>query len=199
MGVSTRVPDRAITRSLRIRGELSGARLGSAGVVAVVAACFAVVIASGDASQRVASVTVVAMVPAAVIDLRERRLPDRWVAFAAAVLAATAWAAWVTGQSIGPSSMLLGAAVLAGPILLLHLVSPHSMGFGDVKASIVLGAAVGWADWGLAVAGLALAAGLAATIGIVGRRRTIPFGPFLVMGSAIALASHAFTSMGATP
>ena len=139
------------------------------------------------------------MAPAAVVDIRERRLPDRWVAFAAGVLAATAWMAWVFGQSVDLSGMLLGAAVMAGPILLLHLVSPASMGFGDVKAAVVLGAAVGSVDWKLAVAGLTLAAGLAATIGIVGRMRTIPFGPFLVIGSALALAADAFTSMGAAP
>ena len=105
--------------------------------------------------------------------------------------------AWVFGEFVDLSGMLLGAAVMAGPILLLHLVSPASMGFGDVKASLVLGAAVGSVDWKLAVAGLTLAAGLAATIGIVGRMRTIPFGPFLVIGSALALAADAFT--GAAP
>ncbi len=199
LGVSVRVPDRAIARSLRIRGGQLGARFASVALLVVVAACFAVLLACGDASQRVAAVAVAAMLPAAIVDIRERRLPDRWVAFAAGVLAATTWAAWVFGQFVDLSGMLLGAAVVAGPILVLHLVSPASMGFGDVKASIVLGAAVGSVDWKLAVAGLALAAGLAATIGVVGRMRTIPFGPFLVMGSAIALAGHAFSSMGAAP
>ena len=137
------------------------------------------------------------MSPAAIVDIRERRLPDRWVAFAAGVLAATTWAAWVFGQFVDLSTMFLGAAVMAGPILVLHLVSPASMGFGDVKAAVVLGAAIGSVDWKLAVAGLTLAVGLAATIGIVARMRTIPFGPFLVLGSAIAVAADAFT--GARP
>jgi leader peptidase (prepilin peptidase)/N-methyltransferase len=166
-------------------------------LLVAVASCVTVVLAFGDASQRMATVAVAAMLPAAIVDVRERRLPDRWVAFAAGVLSATTWAAWVAGQSVDLSGLLLGAIVMAGPILVLHLVSPASMGFGDVKASIVLGAAVGSVDWKLAVAGLTLAAGLAATIGIVGRMRTIPFGPFLVMGSAIALAGAAFT--GAAP
>ncbi len=168
-------------------------------LMVAVAACVTVVLAFGDASQRVASVAVAATLPAAVVDIRERRLPDRWVTFAAGVLAATAWAAWVSGRSVDLSGMALGAAAMAGPILVLHLVSPESMGFGDVKASLVLGATVGSVDWRLTVGALTLAAGLAATIGIVGRMRTIPFGPFLVMGSAIALAADAITTMGAAP
>ncbi|HYN35101.1 MAG TPA: prepilin peptidase [Ilumatobacteraceae bacterium] len=154
-------------------------------------------LAFGDASQRAAAIAVAAMSPAAIVDLRERRLPDRWVAFAAGVLAATTWMAWVFGQFVDLSTMFVGAAVMAGPILVLHLMSPSSMGFGDVKAAVVLGAAIGSVDWQLAVVGLMLAAGLAATIGIVGRLRTIPFGPFLVLGSAIVLAADAVT--GAAP
>lgn len=197
LGVSARVPDRAIARSLRMGDATFGARSATAALLVAVATCVTAVLAFGDTSQRAAAVTVAATLPAAVVDIRERRLPDRWVAFAAGVLAATAWMAWVFGEFVDLSGMLLGAAAMAGPILLLHLVSPASMGFGDVKASLVLGAAVGSVDWKLAVAGLTLAAGLAATIGIVGRMRTIPFGPFLVIGSAIALAADAFT--GAAP
>ena len=150
------------------------------------------VLVFGDASHQAAALAVAAMSPAAIVDIRERRLPDRWVAFAAGVLAAATWAAWVFGQFVDVSSMLLGAAAMAGPILVLHLVSPASMGFGDVKAAVVLGAAIGSVDWELAVGALTLAAGIAATIGIVGRIRMIPFGPFLVMGSAIALAAGMF-------
>ena len=110
-----------------------------------------------------------------------------------AVLVAATWAVWVSGRSVDVSSVFLGAAVMAGPILVLHLVSPASMGFGDVKAAVVLGAAVGSVDWQLAVAALTVGAGLAAVIGVVGRMRTIPLGPFLVLGSAIALAAGTFT------
>lgn len=197
MGVSVRVPDRAIARSLRIRGGIFDAPFAAVAFSMAVTVSLMAVLVFGDALQRAAAVAVAAMSPAAIVDIRERRLPDRWVAFAVGVLAATTWAAWVFGQFIDLSSMLLAAAVMAGPILVLHLASPASMGFGDVKAAVVLGAAIGSVDWKLAVAGLMLAAGLAATIGIVGRLRTIPFGPFLVLGSAIVLAADAFT--GAAP
>jgi leader peptidase (prepilin peptidase)/N-methyltransferase len=201
VGVSVRVSDRAVARSLRIRrwGGPLDAQFAVVAFLVTLAAGLAAVLVFGDASQRAAALAVAAMSPAAVIDIRERRLPDRWVAFAAGVLAATTWAAWVFGQFVSISAMFLGAAVMAGPILVLHLVSPRSMGFGDVKAAVVLGAAVGAADWQLALAGLTLAAGLGVAIGIAGRARTIPFGPFLVLGSAIALAVSPFISMGAAP
>ena len=58
-----------------------------------------------------------------------------------------------------------------------HLVSPAGMGFGDVKAGAVIGAAVGLVDPQLAA--LALVLGLAGSAGwaAVRRRRTIPLGP----------------------
>lgn len=193
LGVSVPVPDRAVVRSLRIRGGPIDARFAPVALLVAVAACLVAAVAAGDVSQRATALAVAAMAPAAVIDIRERRLPDRWVAFAAGVLAAATWAVWVSGRSVDVSSMFLGTAVMAGPILLLHLVSPASMGFGDVKAAVVLGAAVGSVDWQLAVAALTVGAGLAAAIGIVGRLRTIPLGPFLVLGSATALAAATFT------
>ena len=157
-----------------------------------VAVSVTAVLVFGDASHRAATLAVAAMSPAAIVDIRERRLPDRWVGFAACIVATATWAAWVFGQFVDVSGMLLGAAAMAGPILVLHLVSPASMGFGDVKAAVVLGAAIGSVDWELAVGALTLAAGLAATIGVVGRIRTIPFGPFLVLGSAMALVAGMF-------
>ena len=139
------------------------------------------------------------MLPAAVVDIRERRLPNGWVTFAAGVFATSTWIAWLFGQSFDLSTIFLGAVAMTGPILALHLASPGSMGFGDVKAAVVLGAALGSVDWHLAVVGLTLASGLGAAIGIGRRARTIPFGPFLVVGSALALAAGSFVSMGGPP
>jgi prepilin signal peptidase PulO-like enzyme (type II secretory pathway) len=61
------------------------------------------------------------------------------------------------------------------------------MGFGDVKAGAVLGAALGLIDVQLAV--LALIVGLAgsAACALVRRRRTIALGPGLVAGAMVAL------------
>ena len=79
---------------------------------------------------------------------------------------------------------------MALPVLALHLVSPDSMGFGDVKAAVVLGAAVGTADPRLAAVALCLAAAGGAAVGLATRQRTIPFGPFLVVASLLVLLAH---------
>lgn len=133
---------------------------------------------------------VASLVPAALVDVYERRLPNRLVAAAAIVLGAgTLVAAAVDGPPpIG--TMVLGAAAMAGPMFVLHLASPSSMGFGDVKAGLVLGAALGAIEWQLALAGLALAAGSSAVVALARDRREIPFGPGLVFGTLLALAAH---------
>ncbi len=74
-----------------------------------------------DPAALPAIATVAALVPAAAIDVRERRLPDTWVLGAAFTLLSTTWLAWMLGQSFDARSMLLGASVMAGPMLLLHL------------------------------------------------------------------------------
>ena len=200
MGVSVRVPDRAVVRSLRIRpsdGSV-GAQFALVGFPLIVAASLAAALVIGDAPLP-AALTAGAMVPAAVVDIREHRLPDRWVGFAGAVLAATTFAAWALAQPVDVSSSTVGVLVMTAPILALHLVSPGSMGFGDVKAAVVLGAAIGAADWRLALVALTLASGLGAAVGIAGRRRTIAFGPCLVLATSIALAGTASIWTGVAP
>jgi leader peptidase (prepilin peptidase)/N-methyltransferase len=76
---------------------------------------------------------------------------------------------------------------MAAPLLILHLASPASMGFGDVKLALLVGAAVGALDWQLTIPAMAIAAGSTATVGLMTRARTIAFGPGLVAGALIAL------------
>ena len=130
---------------------------------------------------------VAVLVPAALVDLRERRLPDRWVLGAATNLTALWAIAALVGDPPDVASLIAGALIMAGPLLALHLVSPRAMGFGDVKASIVLGAALGWIDWRLGLVALSIAAAVAATVGIARRLDTIAFGPFLVAATALTL------------
>ncbi|MGB0111953.1 MAG: A24 family peptidase [Ilumatobacteraceae bacterium] len=133
---------------------------------------------------------VLALVPAAIIDVRERRLPDTWVAGSVCVLVVATMIAWVidTPPDVGPA--LAAGVIVCGPILLLHLLSPASMGFGDVKTAAVIGLAVGTVDWKLGVVALTLAAGSAATFGVVTRARTVAFGPFLLLGAWAALLGN---------
>ena len=84
----------------------------------------------------------------------------------------------------------MGVCLLAGPLLLMHLVSPKSMGFGDVKIAMVLGAAVGAVHWQLALVVVALAAGASATVALLRRMTEIAFGPGLVGAAAFCLLAH---------
>ena len=130
MGVSLRVPDRAIARSLRIRGEPFDARLGLMAFLVAVAVSVSAVLAFGDASQRAAAVAVAAMSPAAIIDIRERRLPDQWVAFAAGVLAAlNALSALIVVFDHTPPSALLGSDALPSDASALK---PGALPYGNL-------------------------------------------------------------------
>jgi leader peptidase (prepilin peptidase)/N-methyltransferase len=136
-------------------------------------------------------VAVAILVPAALIDLRTRRLPDLWVGAAAvAFLVVDALSRAIGTSGVAPRDILLGALVMSGPLLLMHLASPSSMGFGDVKLAVVAGAALGATDWHLALPALALAAGATATVGIVARARYLAFGPGLVGATLVALLMH---------
>jgi leader peptidase (prepilin peptidase)/N-methyltransferase len=128
---------------------------------------------------------------AAIVDVHERRLPDSLVIAAAVAFAICVGIETAAGATdVSLVDIAGGVAAFGGPLLILHLVAPASMGFGDVKAGLVLGAAIGVVDWQLALAGLALAAGLTATVGVLTRASTIAFGPGLVAAGAIVLVAH---------
>jgi leader peptidase (prepilin peptidase)/N-methyltransferase len=186
---SVGVPERAFVRSSSAhRGDGTDDRWsrralitsGSIGVAAVMAILIGWL-------PGPATLTIAAMVPAAGIDARSRRLPDPWIGAAATVLATTLASSWALGGRPEPVSILAGAAAVTTPLLALHLISPRSMGFGDVKAALVLGAALGTVTWQLGVVALCAASGLGAAVGLARRSATIAFGPFLVLGAAVAL------------
>ena len=193
------IPDRAVVRSTTAgRSDMSiGAfatrRRFETGVAASAAIVLAVAAAVG-AVPVAGAVGIALLLPAAVIDVEQRRLPDTWVIAAivglATTLAVGSAVGAASGSEAGAVDVAGGAIAMAVPVLILHLVSPASMGFGDVKAAIVLGAAVGTIDWRLGAIALCLAAALGATVGLVTRRRTIPFGPFLVAGAWVVLLAH---------
>lgn len=207
------IPDRALSRSQparRSRAQSAAFESQRPIVVstAVLSVATLVVAAAVGAVPPPAGAAVALLVPAAVVDVRRRRLPDVWVAAALAALVTTL----AVGSAIGRptdtnptmSAMLGGAVAMALPVLLLHLVSPASMGFGDVKAAAVLGAAVGTVDWRLGAVALCLAALTGAAVGLTTRRHTIAFGPFLVFGAWFSLLAHqqildALFTAGVTP
>lgn len=131
----------------------------------------------------------------ALIDLREHRLPNRiiypWALFTLGLLP-------LLGLLLGDGAAVL-RAVAAGLIwalifLGIRLLHPPSLGMGDVKLVLILGIYAGFLGWsavGAAVVLSCLSGGLvSAALLITGRatRHTaIPFGPFLLLGTGLAL------------
>jgi leader peptidase (prepilin peptidase)/N-methyltransferase len=138
----------------------------------------------------------------ACVDARVRRLPDPLTLPLAAalplLLALAALAPYAAGSWL---HALLGALALGGGYLVLHLLHPAGMGFGDVKLAVPLGAALGWYGWGVLCAG-AFAGFLLGSLygfGLVvtrraGRDAAIPFGPFMITGALLGLLLGAFTA-----
>lgn len=183
---------RAGTRSAGVRRVdrrtgAPSARVAGAALAVTAALVVAAIAADGSIP---AAVTVGALVPAAAVDVRERRLPDRLVAFGGLVLLT----ATIATGSVAVNAMIAGVAALAGPILVLHLVSPAAMGFGDVKLAVVLGAAIGTEDWRMALAALCLASAFGAALGLLRRSHTVAFGAHLVASSAVVLLAAAHVS-----
>lgn len=88
-------------------------------------------------------------------------------------------------------SPLLGAVLLFGFFLLLHLFFPRGMGFGDVKLAGAIGLFLGWRLGVLAVLLAFISGSLAGMLLILSRKKTLkdplPFGPFLSLGAALSL------------
>ena len=130
-----------------------------------------------------------------VIDLEYSIIPNRIVyptIFASVPLLALA--ALIDGDLGRLGTALVGAAISFGVLLVVHLISPDSMGFGDVRLSFILGLFLGWLGLSHVVAGLFLGFALGAVVGVGlmltkrrGRKDSVPFGPFLAAGAALAV------------
>jgi leader peptidase (prepilin peptidase)/N-methyltransferase len=148
------------------------------------------VVAGPGAAVLLAPVAVVA----SAIDVRWHRLPDRLTGGAAvAVGMALLVTAAVTGDGGLVLRALAGAALLAGLLFAIHVVSPRGLGFGDVKLGVPLGLAVGAAGLGAVVVAAAVAATIGAVAGLFvlarhhDRARAFAFGPCLCAGALLVL------------
>jgi len=142
-------------------------------------------------------------IPLAVIDVLSRRLPDRLTLpsypIALALLGGAALAVPGGGQHY--LHALIGMAASAAFYGVLWLVSPASIGLGDVKLAGVLGLYLGWFGARAAVIGLLGGFVLAAVVGVIliaARRATrkshIPFGPFMLAATLAVLLTPALSS-----
>ncbi|WP_326703773.1 prepilin peptidase [Streptomyces cyaneofuscatus] len=127
----------------------------------------------------------------ATVDRRVHRLPDPLtLPLAAAAVLLLGGAALLPGHAGSWTSGLLGGLVLGGFYLLLFLINPNGMGFGDVKLALALGVALGWYGWEVLFLGgfAGFLFGAAYGLGLVllrraGRKTGIPFGPFMIAGA----------------
>jgi leader peptidase (prepilin peptidase)/N-methyltransferase len=153
------------------------------------ALCVGAVLAHHTATGIALSIALILIVvPAALIDLEHRIIPNR-LTMLGAVLAI------VLGTALDPAGepeRLIAGAAAAGFLLLAALAYPGGMGIGDVKLAGVMGLFLG-----IAVAPailLALFAGVLYGALVIarkgahaGRKTAVPFGPFLALGAIVAI------------
>jgi len=131
-------------------------------------------------------------------DLDHKLIPNRilypGIVVGAVLLVGGAVAA---GDPEGAIRALLAGLAYFGALLVIALVAPAGgFGFGDVKLAFLLGMFAGYPGWGrLGVAfffafllGGVLSILLLIT-GIKGRKDSIPFGPYLVLGAYVAIVA----------
>jgi leader peptidase (prepilin peptidase)/N-methyltransferase len=137
------------------------------------------------ADAAVATLFCVALVAVSATDLEHRIIPNKIVVPAAALVLAAQTA-------LHPSpEWALGALGASGFLFIAALAYPAGMGMGDVKLALLMGAMLG------RTVSVALMLGMIAALlpGIVllakhgqkARKMGIPFGPFLALGSVVAL------------
>jgi leader peptidase (prepilin peptidase)/N-methyltransferase len=154
--------------------------------------CVGAVLTHEAASTIALSVALVlVLVPAALIDLEHRIIPNRLTAAGALLALALGTALDPAGE---PGRLIAGAAA-GGFLLAAALARPGGMGMGDVKLAGVMGLFLG-----AAIAPALLVAMLSGVFGgvlIVARRgeakarsagkTAVPFGPFLALGGIVAV------------
>jgi leader peptidase (prepilin peptidase)/N-methyltransferase len=157
--------------------------------IATALLCAAAVIAHDSAAAIALSIALILiLVPAALIDLEHRIIPNRLTAVGAVLAVAL-------GSALDPSGELarLAAGAAAGGFLLLAaLAYPRGMGMGDVKLAGMMGLFLGAAVAPAML--LALFSGVLVGVAVIarkgareGRKTAVPFGPFLALGGIVAV------------
>jgi leader peptidase (prepilin peptidase)/N-methyltransferase len=129
------------------------------------------------------------------VDLRHRLLPNRVVLPA---IGAGAVLLTVAAAAEGVWSDLLRAGLAAGVLfavfLVLALISPRSLGMGDVKLAALVGLFLGWLSWGAVIVGAAAGFVVQALVALallaarrIGLRGELPFGPSMLIGALLAI------------
>lgn len=131
----------------------------------------------------------------ALVDLAEKRLPNAVIfPTLGAVAVLLVPPTLVAGDWIALPWAAIGSAAMFAVYFVLALISPSSMGMGDVKLALVIGLLLGWFGLNAWLYGLLAAfvvGGVVAVVALLLRRVTlrgsIPFGPSMIIGALIAL------------
>jgi leader peptidase (prepilin peptidase)/N-methyltransferase len=132
----------------------------------------------------------------AFIDVAHRRLPDMLTlpSYPVAFVLLGAAAPFVRHGGSHLIHAAIGLACALAFYLILALVYPAGIGWGDVKLSGLLGLYLGWIGAAALVIGLAAGFVLAALAGVAliaagkaTRKSHIPFGPFMLAGSLVVI------------
>jgi leader peptidase (prepilin peptidase)/N-methyltransferase len=133
------------------------------------------------------------MLAVAVIDARDRVVPNRIVYPSLALFAVAIVVGDLSGGGVDMLDAGLGLALYPVPLLLVAVAVPQGMGMGDVKLAALIGLVLG--SLGLAYVGVAagvgvIGGGIGALVALAllgaGRKDQIPFGPFLAGGAVVA-------------
>ena len=175
------------------------ARLGSRTKrrIAVAVVCGATAIGAGVAlvsGPAVATgVTAAALVPLAVYDVRERRIPKR-VVYPASLTAASAL---LVSAAVAGEWGRLGSAVVACLLTVAALTAAwwlSGVGFGDVRLGGLVSLTAGWHGAAVSIAmwwWIAVMAAVVALLMRVGGHKAIPLAPAIAAGWAVALVGVA--------
>lgn len=153
------------------------------------ALCVGAVLAHSSAAGIALSIALILLVvPAALIDLEHRIIPNRLTATGALLAVALGTALDPAGE---PGRLIAGMAA-AGLLLAAALAYPGGMGMGDVKLAgvmgLMLGRAVAPAIMIALLAGVLAGAAVIASKGArAGRKTAVPFGPFLALGALVSV------------
>lgn len=130
-----------------------------------------------------------------IIDVKHHLLPNR-IVFPSAVIAGVLLLSATFFMHDGGTALrtILGAGAMWALYVVLRLVSPSSMGYGDVKLAFVLGLFLGFIGWNAVLWGTVLAFILGGVWGLIllitrkGTGKTqIPFGPFMLAGALVVM------------
>ncbi len=158
-------------------------------IAALMAALFALLVYRIGLEARLvpALILTALVVPAAIIDLNHRIIPDL-INLPGAVLVFFAAGLAQPDRFV---ELLLGGLLCFLFLFLAWKVNPAGMGLGDVKMSLMIGLGLGWyAFTALLVAftvSLVPSLYILARHGLKARKVGFPFGPFLAVGAIVAL------------